>query len=215
MADEYINNLQSPELASIVEVRPVLDLNGTVQEIHDNLSEYLSRFRQVNKTLTQNYTKDMLNLEEENDKYIIRFARDTYELKDVGKEMHICVGNLYSERAFEKTVNIMLMIEKETNKYVVCMEMNPEATRVFQAKETCNKFVSEDRKDYVCDWIKRNKLHCNTTDIAEVFEGYYKDNRGYEPDQNQVQRAMDHFNGIKTVREVKQNTEPEPELIAW
>lgn len=146
------------------------DLTGNVKEMHDNFSYILDILNHVNIRLRENYSEEDLKYECVIDGYTIKLADDTHELRRVGKFMHICVGNLYSNKAAARQCNIALIMKN--NKYVMCIELSSDMKSVKQAKTECNHRAEGELKEVVTKWIKDLNLKVDTYDLPELKLGY-------------------------------------------
>lgn len=86
----------------------------------------------------------------------IYLPKDTAELRNVGREMNICVGS-YGTSAISKKCTIVVM--KMDGVYDVCMEL--EENRVVQVKKYGNSMVSPDSTEYkvLYSWMEKNHLN--------------------------------------------------------
>ena len=114
---------------------------GDLKKIHDVLSRDYKKIRVENKEL--NYSDEIYLLNDKIDDFSFILAKDTYELIDIGQELHICVGS-YGERAASGKLIIVKMIKG--NEYVGCIELSPDGKSLHQAKACFNNLLEEKKE---------------------------------------------------------------------
>lgn len=146
--------------------------NHTIKEYHDMLDairqEEIDRNR-YNKDCTGLFeaTKsDYIYPPQEVGNYIFRSPNTVSELEQVSSKLKICV-RMYQEPFFLRTLDIVLVVDKDTNHYIGCIELKN--TSVVQAKLKYNKFLKDDEAvlSATNTWISENNLEINTRDLVD------------------------------------------------
>lgn len=138
-------------------IKPLL--RGNIREVHDSLSAYYQKIKSANIHITySNYEK---SLEDNINGFEFRLPEDTYKLIDVGNNMHMCVGSLYSDKAVEKKCTIVVVTY--LNKYVACIEVKNNS--IVQAKGPFNSRLKGDVFNSIIEWANKHKLNINTSDL--------------------------------------------------
>lgn len=102
------------------------------------------------------YMEEELKLEESSEGFSILLAKDTMELKKIGRELNICVGS-YANYALTKGCTILHVIKDNVEK--VCIELIK--NRVVQVKGYGNSLIVGDTEGlylFVKNWIQKNSL---------------------------------------------------------
>jgi len=131
--------------------------SGNIKEIHDRISHILDNFKHQDYYI--NYTADELKLNGTVDKFSFKLAKTAGEMREVGKEMHICVGS-YGDRALRKSCQIVFMRDTENN-LQACIELRQTDNNKFelvQAKDFCNKVLLPEKKAPLVRWLADNKI---------------------------------------------------------
>ncbi len=130
-----------------------ISFSGDVDCIHDELVRIFNEVGLDNHEIT--YTPQEEKRVYETDRYAIRLAEDTHRLLDIGKKMHICVGS-YDQFALKKQCTIYYIAEKQTDRYVGCIEMRD--NRLIQAKGYCNGYL-QNEKNLLVQWTQAKKIN--------------------------------------------------------
>jgi hypothetical protein len=141
----------------------VLNLNGTMLEIHDRLSDIYDKLS--NPKVEIPYKEEDYGYEDNVNGYIFHLAKDTYELKDVGHAMHICVGG-YGDDAINKHCTIVICTKDDELK--VCIELSGDMKKICQAKLHDNKYPMDEIRDVILKWIKKHDIQINTNDLDGI-----------------------------------------------
>lgn len=158
---------------------------GTAKEIHDRITHVYNKIKQENLPIS--YEPKEENLEQNIGEYFFKLARDTYELHDIGAEMHICVGS-YGARAVQKKCIIVSMLRNK--KHVGCIEIVG-TRKVIQAKAKRNAPLQGEDLSAFNTWVTNLGLTTkNCSDIANIpFNGdelpFYDDLEFVEFDEQQ------------------------------
>jgi hypothetical protein len=142
------------------------ELKGSLKDIHDTLSYLCDTMDNPNKELLQNYPENKYELECRLYDYHIKFANDTNELRSAGRQMKICVGTNYSDKASRRDCHIVFLMKG--SKYVVCMELDPEMETVRQAKVFDNQKPEGEVEEVICQWIEMYGLSVRTHDLPRL-----------------------------------------------
>lgn len=190
--DNFITRQKNNDIqCSIRKTDIPINLNGNLTEIHDNLSELSDMLDHPNFGLRDSYNEENLKLETETKDYIIKLADDTHELRRAGRAMHICVGS-YGDRVMKGQCNIVLMINKATNDYVMCLELSSDFKNVYQAKAECNYYPEGKEKEIIMKWIEEHELIVKTNDLPELCvedAGYYRARQRPQVNENGLNLA--------------------------
>ena len=159
--------------------------NHTIKEYHDMLDavrrEEYNRNRYIN-SFSQNYTElfkatktDSIYSPQEVGDYIFRSPITVNELETVSSKLNICV-RAYQKEFFLRTLDIVLVVDKDSNEYVGCIELR--SNNVAQAKLKYNRLLREDESilNATNTWISTNNLEINTKDLIENLEHRVIDN---------------------------------------
>ena len=134
-------------------------LIGNLNEMHDRLSTDISKIRQLAKdkeALTPiSYTKEERKLEFKYSEYSFKLAETKYQLVEVGRTMHICVGgSMYSDAAFNKQLYIVIVTNSD-GEYVCCIEVDRQLV-LKQVKTQSNNYAKGQIAEAVRAWVKAN-----------------------------------------------------------
>lgn len=125
---------------------------------HDEISSVFNVVCTKNEKIPYSKAEKRLEtkVETKHDNFQIYLPRDTAELRNVGREMNICVGS-YGDRAVKKSCTIVVM--KMNGEYDVCMELAE--NEVVQVKKYGNKMVDADSSEYkiLYNWMTKNHLN--------------------------------------------------------
>lgn len=159
--------------------------NHTIKEYHDMLDairqEEYNRNRYIN-SFSQNYTElfkatktDSIYSPQEVGDYIFRSPITVNELETVSSKLNICV-RAYQKDFFLRTLDIVLVVDKDSDEYVGCIELK--YNNVVQAKLKYNRLLREDESvlNATNIWISTNNLEINTKDLVENLEHRVIDN---------------------------------------
>lgn len=109
-----------------------------ISDIYDKKEEEIE-----NNCFKKNQTE--YNLSFENDYYKIFIPLNREELKNIGSSFHNCAnGHEWIHFLKNNLRKIVVVVEKETNKMVVCCDMNTEDLRIRQFLAPCNRAVSDE-----------------------------------------------------------------------
>lgn len=126
---------------------------GDIKKIHNLLSRDYKKIRNENKILE--YDDSLYSLNDKIDEFSFILAKDTYELIDIGQELHICVGS-YGERAAAKRLIIVKMMKG--NEYVGCIELSPNGKVLNQAKACFNNLLEERKAEALKAWVEKHEI---------------------------------------------------------
>lgn len=152
-----------------------LSLQGTIREIHDRFSLIYDTLAHPNIPIE--YVDLEKSIEAEIGDYRIYLAKNTRELRTVGRMMGICVGS-YGDRAVDKLLYIVLVIDmKNPDKYQACIEMDKRRKLIRQAKIRSNKLLhlKPELLELVTNWIKDNDLLVDTSDLPELKSEHHRE----------------------------------------
>lgn len=140
---------------------------GDLKKIHDVLSRDYKKIRVENKEL--NYSDEIYLLNDKIDDFSFILAKDTYELIDIGQELHICVGS-YGERAASGKLIIVKMIKG--NEYVGCIELSPDGKSLHQAKACFNNLLEEKKAEALKAWVEKHEINTDCCgDYSHIKKG--------------------------------------------
>ena len=92
---------------------------------------------------------------EDKDRYCFHVARDSFTLRQIGNNMHNCVGWGYTKSIMNKKCVIVYAMYK--GKYRICIEVSPDFS-VRQSLGPCNKpLEGEDLAAYI-EWCKEKRI---------------------------------------------------------
>jgi hypothetical protein len=137
--------------------------NYNIDNLHLSLAESIAK--QEHKIIDFNYTKYDYSLEKSDDTYALTLPRNTFELSDIGKKMHICVGS-YGRFIIDKFSLIYILWEKESVKPVGCIELRNDT--IVQAKSSYNRLLQDQELTFTKKWINERKLSVRTSDITNL-----------------------------------------------
>ena len=145
-----------------------IDYRKSIEEIHDDLSEI--NYVISNPLVTFKNTKEERALEYSEEKYCIKLAKTNYELRDIGKTMHICVGS-YSDYVKKKLLSIYTLQDNNGNP-IVCIEVRD--NKVMQCKMKFNNpvYTNHELLEYINKWINKNKLESYSYDLHTSDDVY-------------------------------------------
>lgn len=150
-------------------------MKGDLRKVHDELSKDYRKVKE--KNLKINYKPDFYKLEDTIDGFEFKLMKNTYEMIDVGQEMHICVGS-YGNSAVAGRCVILTM--SKGNKHVGCIELSSDGKRLVQAKACFNNLLQEKKAEVLKQWIEKNKINTSSCyDYAHIKE----DNIEYDEDK--------------------------------
>lgn len=135
-----------------------IDWTMSIREMHDTISKDYNKIKQQNHEI--DYTdlkakyKNLLAGEYNGLKFAL--AKDTYELIDVGNDMHICVGG-YGYKALEHNCYIVVA-RTENNDAMICIEIDKDMKTLVQTKLKYNRLPSGELRQAIIDWATDNKL---------------------------------------------------------
>lgn len=130
----------------------MIDWSGSFTEIHDELSELLSKIRYENVEIK--YGEKDEKLKDSILGYSFDLAKDTNQLVEIGQKMGICVGGYrdYVLRKISKIIHV-----KRDDKYVGCIELNAEHSLV-QAKAKYNNMMTGELAKALKFWVKKKSI---------------------------------------------------------
>ena len=145
-----------------------IDYRKSIEEIHDDLSE--ASYIISNPLVTFKNTKEERALEYSEEKYCIKLAKTNYELRDIGKTMHICVGS-YSDYVKKRLLSIYTLQDNNGNP-IVCIEVRD--NKVMQCKMKFNNpvYTNQELLEYINKWINKNKLESYSYDLHTSDDVY-------------------------------------------
>ena len=150
-----------------------------MRSLHDQLGTMVKEKKDATYTEAIEYTDNERALETNNDQFRLSLAQSKKELAEVGKEMHICVGALYADGAYNKDFGIAVIWEGE--KPVFCIELDEKFSCVVQAKGRFNEcldyFSDKDLFDFFYDWMAENALTVDTYDVLKEVLNERIDNK--------------------------------------
>lgn len=150
-----------------------------MQALHDELGTMVKEKKDDTYTEPIEYTANQRALEKSNNQFRLSLAQSKKELAEVGKEMHICVGALYADGAFNKDFGIAVIWEGE--KPVFCIELDKKFSCVVQAKARFNErldyFSDKDLFDFFYDWMAEKALTVDTYDVLKEVLNERIDNK--------------------------------------
>ena len=144
----------------------IMKCNG-LKELHDDLGSLIQEIRDETYTEAIEYSEDDMQLEKEDERFSLRLAHSKKELSLVGKEMGICVGRLYANRAFEKQLAIAVVWAEETP--VLCIELNAALDSIHQVKTKWNGRLTEEQPElfnFFYSWVAEHELVARTHDMV-------------------------------------------------
>ena len=130
----------------------MMDWTGSFREIHDELSELLSKIAYENVDIP--YTEKDGQLKAEFFGYSFDLARDTNQLVEIGQKMGICVGG-YREQVLRKISKIVHV--RYDDKYVGCIELG-QGNSLKQAKAKYNNMMTGDLAKALKMWVKKTTI---------------------------------------------------------
>ena len=143
---------------------------------HDRLVEALADVRgrdrygrfsgkRVSDDTPISYTDEELALECKIGDLNFALPKKIADLHVISDRMHNCVGYLYPESVLSKECDIIVVIEKEADKMVACIEKHDK--NIVQALGPCNARIKEQYIPPIRQWIKMHRLKTSCTDLAE------------------------------------------------
>lgn len=147
------------------------NLKMDYQELHDILSKEYNKLTHENHELI--YSEEELKLEGQYGDLNFKFAKDTYELIDVGTYMNICVGS-YGTSAISKRCNIMVA-KNDKDEPIICIELDPNCFKIRQTKLKFNHNMRENYENMyefkaIKEWINNNTFYIETYDLPDNFK---------------------------------------------
>ena len=136
--------------------------NFTIRNIKDDYKYISDIYNKSQREVENNYFKKNqteYDLSFENDNYKIFVPLSREELKDIGDNFHNCANGHEWNTALKNNLRkIVVVMEKETDKMVVCCDMDTKNLKIQQYLAPCNQSVSEKslkefRKEYQ-DYLK-------------------------------------------------------------
>ena len=150
-----------------------------MRSLHDQLGTMVKEKKDATYAESIEYTDNERALETSNDQFRLSLAQSKKELAEVGKEMHICVGALYADGAYNKDFGIAVIWEGE--KPVFCIELDEKFSCVVQAKARFNErldyFSDKDLFDFFYDWMAEKALTVDTYDVLKEVLNERIDNK--------------------------------------
>lgn len=131
-----------------------IDFSGDIINIHDRFSNEMKKIN--SKNIDIKYDEKELALEDSINNIQFLLPKDTYQLIDVGRHLHICVGS-YGKKAVTKNCTIVLMIKN--NEYIGCIELCND--KLIQAKAVCNNLLQEKKAETLKIWVDNHKINAN------------------------------------------------------
>ena len=89
------------------------------------------------------------------DRYCFYVAKNSLELKEIGSEMHNCVGWGYSESVLARRATIVYAMYKK--RYKICIEVSPAFT-IRQAFGPCNSELTGEALEAFAEWCKEKNI---------------------------------------------------------
>lgn len=138
-------------------------LVGNIDEIHENCRIFCQKLTHVSRKIS--YVEEELAFIGNINGYDFILPQETMDLVVVGEKMNICVGHLYSAKAYNKHCTIVYVVKD--NKYVACIELRKSKNgfSVVQAKGKYNSRIAGELYNTVMEWINKNNLVVNTVDL--------------------------------------------------
>lgn len=99
-------------------------------------------------------TSEKIEIPDE-DRWCFYVARDSYTLKQIGSQMHNCVGWGYKQAIIDRRATIVYAMYKSL--YKICIEVTPSFT-IRQAFGPCNSQLEGAAFDAYCEWCKEKKI---------------------------------------------------------
>jgi hypothetical protein len=130
----------------------IINWAGSFVEIHDELSQIITKIRYTNKEIP--YQKSDYNLVENINGYTFELAKDTNQLVEIGQKMGICVGG-YRDAALSQYSKIVHVTYD--SKYVGCIELTSKHA-LLQAKAKYNNMMSGNLAKAMRKWVKIKKI---------------------------------------------------------
>lgn len=141
---------------------------GSVREFHDALIE--KRFCEQNRKMWENYNKEISyserinSLEGDFEGAEFRLMRKPWDLKELGKLYHNCVGTYMSSMFANRSVILSMLIDKKPS---ACIELDGTGRYCFQAYAACNKPLSEEAERVFELWKEANKIESPSSYVYE------------------------------------------------
>lgn len=146
------------------------------QQFHDDISrfinsqEYRDLVEKKESSIVFDLEKDLFVLENQDNNIFI--ARNSGELRKIGREMNICVGG-YTEVVKRGNCRIVYIMDKNNKEYKACIELRPKQLKnktkysLVQAKLKYNRRPCEDKDIYnkIMEWIRIHNIEINTCDM--------------------------------------------------
>lgn len=155
--------------------------HGNIDEIHDALSDVVSKLDSANEIIS--YMDEDKKFDLDIDGFSFRRAVDTYELIDVGKKMHICVGS-YKHLVLERKCLIIIARDKDS-KPVMCIELTPNGGKKYtlkQAKDYCNQHIQSKKAYALKKWIEQTGVDTeNCCDYRHIANNNINEDTPAEP----------------------------------
>lgn len=147
--------------------------SGSITDIHNNLSIIYSKCNEFNKKFSYS-KKKIKEINFENDCYELTLALNSTELREIGNRMNICVGS-YAREVYKKLTHIVSVKEKQSGKYVACIQLSKDFKEVRQAKAQHNKKLGGEVLVFVNQWIEEKQLLIETSDLScDAIEDAYQ-----------------------------------------
>ncbi|WP_373261948.1 PcfJ domain-containing protein [Hungatella hathewayi] len=131
---------------------------SVLKEAHDDAIEKYNRRNDDLSLETYHDFKDAVkgykDLEYENRKYKIRIPNDPHEMKEVGKNLHICVG-YYVLSVARKNSKILWLCNKEDIPFVA---LEVRDNQLIQAKAECNHHPGYEINEFIQLWCRKKGL---------------------------------------------------------
>ena len=172
---------------------------GDLGKIHDILAKDYKKIKEPNVKIE--YDKKYFDLNDKINEFVFSLAEDTYELIDIGQEMHICVGS-YGKRAANGKLIIVKMMQG--NQYVGCIELSSNGKELKQAKACFNNRLEEKKAEALREWVEKHKIetrycydysHIASNNISydedKIYQGHHDYANYYQGDiQREAQRIL-------------------------
>lgn len=142
---------------------------GSLTELHDMFSKNLRA--EQNQIIPIADEEKVFNTQIDN--LVFTVAPDTMTLFNIGQSMHICVGS-YDRFAVSKACTIVSVQNKNTGKYVACIELrrNEQEFRLAQLKAFANEAVG-DEITVITQWLTQsNIIYQNNYDYQWAMRNY-------------------------------------------
>lgn len=140
-------------------------ISGFDKYHHDIISQAHRWYMQAAEGIRKiRYSENERLLEEEIEGFKFELPKTNRQLLEIGCAMNICVGS-YANGAVAKRLDIVVV--RDSDNYVVCMELSADAKQVYQVKLRSNKLTNRRSPvgAAVYKWMRRHRINCNTMDF--------------------------------------------------